>query len=219
MDRFPELFSGRMPDRMISYTWAGFTLLTDLPLFLDAAERLHPPAAADKTYWLDIAFTCQNSPDIKLYLDIADGLYAGAWLHFAFLCRGMVRRAWCNAEIVIRTKAGLAAHGLAGGEQDWTDAVIRGGELLADGDDAFTTFVAVHGHTDMENDILDVCKADRFERMEAFDPDDLAEIRAKIMGVFGTAEAFNFAMLMVRNAVLTRYDQQHAVRPPPRPPP
>ncbi len=131
MHRFPELFSAKMPDRMISYTWAGFTLLADLPRFLDAAERLHPLAAGGEacTHWLDITFndSDQNSPDIQLYLSIADELYLGAELHFAFLCGGMVRLALCNHEIVTRTQAGLTAHRLG---RDWTDAVIRGASCL-----------------------------------------------------------------------------------------
>ncbi len=44
--------------------------------------------------------------------------------------------------------------------------------------------------------------------MEDFDPVDLAAIRAKTIGVFGTAAAFNFAMRVVTNAVLTGYGKQ-----------
>jgi hypothetical protein len=44
--------------------------------------------------------------------------------------------------------------------------------------------------------------------MEAFDPVDLAAIRTKTIRVFGTAAAFNFAMRVVSNAILTGYGQQ-----------
>ena len=214
MDKFPELYSDKIPDRMISYTWAGFMLIADLPLFLDEAERLAPPSAdgGAPSYWLDIVFTCQNSPDIKLYLRIADGLYSGAELHFAFLCGGMVGRAWCNAEIVTRFLAGLRAHGLAGPGQDRTDAVIRGGELLAAGDGAFTIFVTVTGRTDLKKDILADGKVDRFGSMAAFDANDLQEIKDSTLAVFASAAAFNFAMVVVRNAVLSRYADRHPVR-------
>jgi hypothetical protein len=217
MDRFPALFSDKMPDRMISYTRAGFTLIADLPLFLNECEKLHPPTGGGEapTYWLDIAFNCQNSPDIILYLSIADGLYSGAEMHFAFVCNGMVCCAWCNADFVTRTQAGLRAHGLAGDGQNRTDAIIRAGELLAEGDPAFTVFVAVKDRTSLDTDIMDFDEADRFGRMCAFDPNDLATIKERTMKVFGTPAAFNFAMIVVRNAVLTRFAQQHPVSPPP----
>jgi len=213
MDRFPELYSDRMPDRMISYAWAGFMLMADLPLFLDASEEMAPTSAdgGTTTYWLDIFFTCQNSPDIKLYLSIADGLYSRAELHLAFLCGGMVQRAWCIAEMVTRFIAGLRAHGRWGEGQDRTDAVIRGGELLAEGDRAFTTFVTVNGRTDLNKDMM-AGVADRFESMEAFDANDLKEIQGKTLAVFGSAAAFNFAMAVVRSAVLSYYADRHPVR-------
>ncbi len=58
IEKFPELYSDKMPDRIISYPWKGFGLLTDLQLFLYGCERLKP-AESDATLWLDILYNLQ----------------------------------------------------------------------------------------------------------------------------------------------------------------
>ena len=58
IEKFPELYSDKMPDRIISYPWKGFGLLTDLQSFLDGCERLKP-AESDATLWLDILYNSQ----------------------------------------------------------------------------------------------------------------------------------------------------------------
>ena len=207
MDRFRHFYCEKMPDRTNSCAWGNFGLIRDLPSFLDECERVVPPSPdGGAALWLDILFTDYNSPDIKVYQKIADGLCSGAELHFAFLCGGMVSSARCNAAIATRFLAGLKARGLWGEGQDRTDAVVRGGELLREGDRAFTTCVTVQGRTEFETDVMDQSYADRFGSMRASDDaDDLTGIRGSILEAFGTAAAFNFAMAVIRNAVLLRY--------------
>ncbi len=217
MDRFPELYSDKMPDRITTYTWTMFKLIGHLPQFLDACEEMVPTSPnGETTYWMDILFTCQNSHDIKLYLSIADGLYSGAEFHFAFLFGGMLSRAWCNAEIVARFVAALKSLGLWTESQDRTDAIIRGGELLREGRPAFTIFVTVEGLTHLENDAIkdghDKYSVDRFGTMQALDANEKREIQGQTLQIFLRAEAFNFMMVMVRSAVLLRHADMHPVR-------
>jgi hypothetical protein len=213
VERFPELFSDKMPDRMKSYTWAKYGLIKDLPHFLDQCEILAPPNAnGETTYWVDILINDQNSPDIKLFLDLADNFYSASAMHIADLFGGMLDRAWCNSEIATRFLSGLKSKGLWKEGQENTAAVIRGGELLREGDPAFTIFVAVEGLTDVEKDIACKDTVDRFGGLKAFDQGDLKEIKRVILEVYGSAEAFNFTMVVVRNAVLERYADTHQAR-------
>jgi hypothetical protein len=219
MEKFPTIFSANWPDRMISYTWANFFLIRHLPRFLAACEELVPPSAEwEATYWLDILANDQNSPDIKLYLDIADGLYSGAAYHFGFLCGGMLTRAWCNHEVVTRFLAGLKALGLwVEGQRDRTDTIIRGGELIGKGSPAFTLFVVVKGLTHWNKDLLADGSGnwgvDRFGTMQAFDAGDRREIQGRALRVFSNPAAFNFAMAVVRDGVILRHSTLHPVRP------
>ena len=213
MDKFPELFSDKMPDRMKSYTWAKYGLIQELRYFLDECEILAPPNAyGETTYWVDILINDQNSPDIKLFLDIADNFYSASAMHIADLFGGMLDRAWCNLEIATRFLSGLKTKGLWKDGQENTAAIIRGGELLSEGDPAFTIFVAVEGLTDVEKDIACKDTVDRFGGLKAFDQNDLREIKRGILEVYGSAEAFNFTMVVVRNAVLERYANNHQAR-------
>lgn len=217
MDKFPDLYSDKMPDAPISYPWKNFGLIRDLPQFLDACKK-EVVDEFETTLWLDILFNCQNSPDIKLYLKIANGLYTGAELHFAFLFGGLLTRAWCISEIVTRYRSALTKSGLWKEGQDNTEAVIKGGELLREGHPAFTIFVTVQGRTDLFKDVV-WGGVDRFGRMKAFDPEDLAEITSQILQIFGIAAALNFMLIVVRNAVISRYAALHLVRRPRPPPP
>jgi hypothetical protein len=220
MEEFPELFSATWPDRMISYTWAEFTLINALSRFLAECEALVPPSTnGETTYWLDILANDQNSPDILLYLAIADGFYSGAELHFGFLFGGMLTRAWCNHEVVTRFRAGLKAEGLwVEGQEDNTHAVIRGGELLREGSPAFTIFVAVDSLTDLERDLINDGigvrgSVDRFGTMQAFAAEDRREIQERARRTFGSPEAYNFMMTVVRNAVILSNADRRSVRP------
>jgi hypothetical protein len=211
MDKFPQHFSDKMPDRVLSYPWAEFGLIEILPLFLDACEQ-EVLAEDDTTLWLDILFTDQNSHDIKLYLKIADQLYSEAELHFAFIFGGLLSRAWCISEIITRFRSFLIRLGLWKEGQDNTQAVIHGGELLRDSCVASTIFVFVKGFTDLNRDVTRYGNFDRFECMAAFDPNDLREIKESILALFGTAAAFNFMLVVVRNAIISRYAARYPVR-------
>ncbi len=48
--------------------------------------------------------------------------------------------------------------------------------------------------------------------LQAFDANDLAEIKGRALDIFGSPAAFNFAMAVVRSAVLSRHADQHPVR-------
>ena len=218
MDKFQEHYSGKMPTRMISYTWASFGLIKVLNRFLNECEKLFSQIEnSEATYWCDILFNDQNHPDMKLYLGIADGLYSAAERHFAFLFGGMMARARCIAEIITRFLAALKVMGLWKECQDNTDAVIKGGELLSKGDPAFTTFVTVEGLTDLVKDVLEDGKGrygsvDRFGTLQAFDDNDLKDIKEMALRMAANPEAFNFLMTVIRSAVLSRHADQHPVR-------
>ncbi len=83
---------------------------------------------------------------------------------------------------------------------------------------AFTVFVAVQGLTDLDTDLVNDGSGergvDRFGTMlRAFDAGDRREIRDRALRTFGSDAAFNFAMVVVRSAVILRYAAQHPVRP------
>ena len=218
VEKFSEHFSDKLPGRMGSYTWAKFRLIKDMPLFLDAYEKVAVPCAnGETTYWFDVLISDQNSSDITRSLGIADGLYSEAERHTAWLCGGMLTRAWCISEIVTRLLAVLNALGLWIKGQDNTDAIIVGGEHIRAGHPAFTTFVTVQGLTDFDRDLFAKDErgnksVDYFAGMQAFDKGDLAAIKKRILAMLGSAEALNFAMIVVRNAILLRHADQHRVR-------
>ena len=227
MDRpeLAEFYSAKMPDVMVSYTWARFGLTKHLPQFLGEFRARVPEGGLsdeEATFWLDVVFNDQNSPNMKLYLDIAELLYSGARFHAAFLFGRMLTRAWCVAEIKARFLSALSALGLlAEGAEDRTAAVIEGGERLAAGEPAFTAFVTVRGLTDLDGDVLDralgaaAAPSDRFARLDAWDKGDLAAIRGALLAAFGSKEAFNFYMRVVRGAVLRRHAALHPAGAPP----
>ncbi len=73
MDLFPELFSDKMPDRMISYTWARFRLIGDIFRFIDESEIVAPPSASEEpTYWF--CTECWNKYTEKGNLDKEKGV-------------------------------------------------------------------------------------------------------------------------------------------------
>ena len=215
MDR-PELaiyYSSKMPDHMISYTWANFGLIKHLPLFLNTYETLVPESASEEsTFWLDVVFNDQNSPNMTLYLDIAELLYSGARYHLALLFGGMLSRAWCAAEIKARFLSALKALGLLPEGKDKSAAVIKGGEHIRNGNRAFTTFVAVQDITNLDSDVCGNYDVDRYAKLSAFEEDDLRIIKESILEAFGCKEAFNFYMAVIRNAVLCRHAELNTVR-------
>jgi hypothetical protein len=212
MDKFQAYYSDKMPAVLITYAWKDFRLITDLPRFLDEYEKIvkseSPGSYQERTYWIDIAFNDQNCPDITLYLEIADILYAESERHAAFLFKATLNRAWCCHEAATRLKAAMTAWRL---NEEQVAALIRAG------DPACTTFVMVPGRTALERDVWGKAGESRrrFDSMEAQVPSDLLAIRSAILARWETPAAFDFAMVVARNAALAKYAQMHPVRPPP----
>ncbi len=53
---------------------------------------------------------------------------------------------------------------------------------------------------------------DRFGSMKAFHDDDLKAIQDRALQSFGSRATYNFIMVVVRDAVLSRYADAHPVR-------
>ena len=59
--------------------------------------------------WIDIFFNDQNAIDILLELAVAEMVYKEARWHIVVATSGVLRRAWCLYELLIRREAGCAS--------------------------------------------------------------------------------------------------------------
>jgi hypothetical protein len=178
-----------------------------------------PKANGGTTYWVAILFHDQNSDNTQLHIEVSDILFSGAERHAVFMSNDVLNRAWCCREVVARMLA-VVGNLERAEAMDRTDAILRVGEMTEQGDAACTTFVIVRGRTDLFADVHGgAASSRRFDGMRADREAERAALRALIAEDMGSAEAFNFAMIVLRNAVLKQHARTHQASSPRRRPP
>ena len=128
-----------------------------------------PSDTAELRVWVDIFFNDQSAVDIVRELDAAEAIYRESKYHLVLATAGVVRRAWCLLELLVRMEAGKGSGmiGIYGDEQ--LDSVEGEIELL---------------------DYEETKSRDLFSTMEAFSDDDKDKIKARIHAVC-TPDVFN----------------------------
>ena len=128
-----------------------------------------PSDTAELRVWVDIFFNDQNSVDIVRELDAAEAIYRESKYHLVLATAGVVRRAWCLLEMLVRMQArkGSVMIGIYDDEQ--LDSVEGSIKLL---------------------DYEETKSRDLFSTMEAFSDDDKDKIKARILAVC-TPDEFN----------------------------
>jgi hypothetical protein len=114
--------------------------------------------------WVDIFFNDQNAVDIVRELDDAEIVYKATPNHIVLASEGVLKRAWCLLEVLIRMMAGKQS------------AVMGIAE-----DVGGTIRMVDYDGTNWDN---------LFEEMEAFNQDDKKEIKRRIL-LACTASEFN----------------------------
>jgi hypothetical protein len=113
--------------------------------------------------WVDIFFNDQNAVDIVRELDKAEIVYRDAPNHIVIATEGVVKRAWCLLELLIRMMAGKQS------------------AMMGISDESGTIRLIDYNGTNWNN---------LFEEMEAFSQDDKEKIKRRILLVC-TATEFN----------------------------
>jgi hypothetical protein len=201
-EKFAEFYSMARPTVIITYTWAGLCLETDLPKFLDMFEAMFG-ADPNLTFWLDIFFNDQNNPaGIGEALKIADGLYRSVRFHLVLICNGTLSRGWCNSEISTRLIHMMETLGRS------EEQVA---EMVWTGDARCPIPLIVPGLTDIVEDLW-AGSSDRFEGMETFDPQDKTAIQSNIIAGLKRKEAFNYVMTLYCSAALRDHARRNPVQ-------
>ena len=198
-DKYPDLYSEEMPVVVISYTWK-MCLLTELPFFILKFEQMI--GESNMSYWMDIFMNDQNSENIQLELDNADYFYCNAKFHAVFLAHRTLSRIWINHEISGRLNSAKIKENYTNDEL--IEAVRRGFNpnlpiLVFDSK-------ITHVHDDLEN-----FSSDRFDCMEAFDPNDKKLIQVKILQNFSSKQNFNSMMSDYTLAALAQYRKEQVM--------
>ena len=127
-----------------------------------------PSDTAELRVWVDIFFNDQNSVDIVRELDAAEAIYRESKYHLVLATAGVVRRAWCLLELLVRMEARKRS-AMIGIHDDQLDSVEGAIQLL---------------------DYEETQSRDLFGTMEAFSDDDKDKIKARILAVC-TPDEFN----------------------------
>ena len=201
-ERFHHCYSADRPSVIITYTWAGVCLDSDLPKFLDMADILIGCPDSNRTYWLDIFFNDQNNPNgIENDLRVADELYQSTRYHVVILFNRALQRGWCCNEVATRIMYVMEKEGL--NEE-------QAAELMLNGDSRLPIPVIVQDLTDLYEDVWDGA-ASRLANMETSVKEDKISIRAKILKSM-PEERFNLLMLLFRNSALGSHARRHPVQ-------
>ena len=186
MQRFSHLYSTKPADVAISYTW-NMCLLTELPYFLDAAERkLRDKGSGDVlTFFIDIFFIDQNSESIsEVVQDITYHFYGCSRHHLVLLMHNPLARAWILYEIAIRILAS---------RQNTVEPPI---------------FIVVPGLTWIFQDLY-LNSYYRFFSMQAFDAKDLQMIMKSIVNMFGSHLEFDEEMERFKDETAASFQRSH----------
>ena len=123
---------------------------------------------ANTTIWIDILFNDQNSIDIKTELRLAEEVYRTADLHLVLGTSRIFGRAWCLHELVNRVEANKLSVFLT--------ATTSEGRTIEQVQTGFSELLGWFAVGD----------ADKFNAMEAFNPDDKVEIQRRIEDTIGS---------------------------------
>jgi hypothetical protein len=115
--------------------------------------------------WIDIFFIDQNSPNLKRELDNAEDIYRHSRYHIAIASSGLVKRAWCLLELLVRAEASRSS--------------------------AMIGAYGVDGQSVPVLDLKSIAGMDFYAGMEASKPEDKDSIQQRILALCGTPDAFN----------------------------
>jgi hypothetical protein len=134
---------------------------------------------ANTTIWGDILFNDQNAIDIKTELLLAEEVYKKADLHIVLGTSQIFCRAWCLHELVNRVEANKSSVFLT--------AITSEGREIKQVQTGLSELIGWFAFGD----------ADKFDAMEAFNPDDKKEIQRRIEETIGPARFNNLISRLI----------------------
>ena len=201
--KYKRYYSTEPPIVIATYSWEGLCFLRDLPRFLNEIDIILESSDPKRTYWFDI-FQNDQSNKIRTAQDlqISSALYKTVRYHVVLMCKGTLSRGWCNYEVSTRIFRIMEHEGIV--QEDIPGRILHG-------DDRLPIAVIVPGLTGLRSDVYTGSR-NPFDSMKTYYEEDKVEIQNSIIKSFGTKEAFNYLMILYRNAVLAKHALRHPVR-------